>query len=177
MASIGIGENLQQLSLSRQDLSQYSSGYLRDTDVSTPDKAFRFLPIGLAYFLAVPLPWHVGSFRQNLAIPETLFWIVIVYPRILRGALRGSRRNPQGTLFLALTSVAICCVYALFVGNIGTAYRLRIQVWAIGAIFAGLGWKAADLSPATAGHSAQARRNGPRGSVPELARLGYRKST
>ena len=30
---------------------------------------------------------------------------------------------------------------SMLVGNIGTAYRLRIQVWLLGAVFAGLGWQ------------------------------------
>jgi hypothetical protein len=96
--------------------------------------------MGLVYFLTLPLPWHIGSMRQNLTIPETLFWIVVLYPLVVKGAWRAARQNPQGVLFLVITSVTICCFYAIFSANIGTTYRMRIQVWALWALFAGWGW-------------------------------------
>jgi hypothetical protein len=152
-----IKESLEQIHISRKDLASYGSGYLQDTNITSVDSALRFLPVGLAYFLAVPLPWHIGSFRQNLAIPETFFWCTVIYPMALRGIRRGAARNLPGTLFLVLSCLAICCFYALFIGNIGTAYRTRIQVWAIVALLAGWGWPSeeparvpgAGLSPVT----------------------------
>ncbi len=135
-----LDDNLKQINSSRRDLASANSGYLRDVDVSTPLAALQFFPVGLAYFLTVPLPWHFGSLRQNLTILETFLWVVIVYPLAIRGALRSVRVNSPGTIFLILTFVAICSLYALFIGNIGTAYRLRVQVWAIIALFAGWGW-------------------------------------
>lgn len=140
LLSVGLQENLGQMNESRRDLATTNSGYLPEADVSEVDSALRFLPIGLAYFLTVPLPWQLGAFRQNLAIPETLFWIVVVYPVALRGIARGARVNPSGTLFLVFSALAICCFYALFIGNIGTAYRVRTQAWAILALLAGMGW-------------------------------------
>lgn len=133
-------DNLKQINSSRRDLASYNSGYLRDVDVSTPIAAIQFFPVGLAYFLTVPLPWHIGSTRQNLTILETFLWVAVIYPFAIRGALRSLRNNSPGTIFLLLTMMAICSLYALFVGNIGTAYRLRVQVWAIVALFAGWGW-------------------------------------
>jgi hypothetical protein len=133
--------NLRMITNTRRAEASYDSGFLRDAKVTNVDSAARFLPVGIAYFLTVPLPWQLGSLRQNLTIPETLFWVIGVYPWILRGIWRGANANPPGTLFLLLASVAICCVYALMIGNIGTAYRMRTQVWAIWALFAGWGWK------------------------------------
>ena len=68
---------------------------------------------------------------------STLFWVVFVYPRVARGVYRGARANPQGVMFLVLAALAMTAFYALFIGNIGTAYRMRIQVWAILALLAG----------------------------------------
>jgi NADH:ubiquinone oxidoreductase subunit 6 (subunit J) len=133
-------KNLQQINSSRRDLASYNSGYLRDVDVSSPLQAIQFLPVGLAYFLTVPLPWHIGSTRQNMTILETFLWVVIVYPFAIRGVFRSIRVNSPGTIFLIFTLMAICTLYALFIGNIGTAYRVRVQVWAIIALFAGWGW-------------------------------------
>jgi hypothetical protein len=141
MLSADWSDSFEQIDTSRRDLAVSSrSGYLRDADVSTPAKALGFLPIGLVYFLTVPLPWHISTFRQNITIPETAYWILLVYPRMIRGIGRGWKNNFQGTLFLLLAAVVVTCFYAIFVGNIGVAYRMRIQVWAIAAIFAGWGW-------------------------------------
>jgi hypothetical protein len=133
-------DNLKQINNSRRDLASYNSGYLRDVDVSTPLAAIQFFPVGLAYFLTVPLPWHIGSLRQNLTILETFLWVAIVYPFAIRGALRSLRVNSPGTIFILMTILAICSLYAISIGNIGTTYRLRVQVWAIVALFAGWGW-------------------------------------
>jgi hypothetical protein len=132
-------DGLERIQNSRRDLASYSSGYQQDANVSTVADAAQFLPIGLVYFLAAPFFWQFGSFRQNLVIPETLFWVVL-YPFVFLGLKQVWRRHPQGAVLLILLSAAICCFYAIFAGNIGTAYRMRIQVWLLWAPLAGWGW-------------------------------------
>lgn len=131
---------LQQFQTSRTDLANYGSGYLRGADVSTPEKAIAFLPIGIFYFITVPFPWDFGPIRQNLIIPEVAFWLLL-YPMLIIGMVRGLRRNFQGSSVLIAMSLAMCVVYALLVGNVGTAYRERTQVWVLWAVFAGWGWE------------------------------------
>ncbi len=133
---------LGRIAIARYDLAvSADSGYLRDASISTPQDALQFLPLGLGYFLTVPHPWQIGSLRQNLAIPDTTIWVGIIYPLALLGAVSTMRRNfPAAILILAIT-FAICGWYALIIANIGTAYRLRVQVWALWAIFAGIGWE------------------------------------
>ena len=131
-------EFLGQVQASRDDLASASSGYLRGTDVSTPLAALKFLPLGVFHFLTVPLPWQLGSARQILVIPEMIFWL-FQYPRIFRGMKLGLRQNPSGSLVLISITLAMVILYGLFVSNIGTAYRLRAQVWLFWAVFAG--WK------------------------------------
>ncbi len=131
-------EFLGQVQASRDDLASASSGYLRGTDVSTPLAALKFLPLGVFYFLTVPLPWQLGSARQILVIPEMIFWL-LQYPRILRGMKLGLRQNLSGSLVLISITLAMIILYGLFVSNIGTAYRMRAQVWLFWAVFAG--WK------------------------------------
>jgi hypothetical protein len=132
-------DGLERIQNSRRDLASYGSGFQQDADVSTVADAAQFLPIGLVYFLGAPFFWQFGSFRQNLVIPETLVW-VLLYPFVFLGLKQVWRRHPQGAVLLILLSVAICCFYAIFAGNIGTAYRMRIQVWLLWAPLAGWGW-------------------------------------
>jgi hypothetical protein len=136
-----INEGLSQMEVSRRDLSDAPSGYLQNETISTPEQAVAFFPVGLFYFLTVPWPWQTGSLRQNLAIPDTAFWIVL-YPLVLVGMRQGLRRNLQGTLLILVTTLSITSFYALWIANIGTAYRLRVQVWVLWAVFAGWGWSA-----------------------------------
>ncbi len=135
-----IEKSLADINTSRKDLATASSGYQRDIDILTVSDAIAYMPIGLIYFLFVPFPWHIGNFRQNFTILEVLIWAIIIYPLCIRGMVRGIRINFSGSFFLALSTIAITCFYALFMGNIGTAYRLRVLVWAIIALFAGWGW-------------------------------------
>ncbi len=132
---------LGQIQTSRDDLSHTQSGYLPDANVSTTQDAARFMPLGLAYFLTVPLPWQTGSIRQNMAIPDTAVWLLL-YPVILIGMAQALRRNFQGSILLIVASVGLCLFYALLVANVGSAYRLRIQIWLLWAPFLGLGWEA-----------------------------------
>lgn len=133
-------EGLVEVQRSRSDLAQYGSGYLQSLDISTVESAIRSVPIGVAYFLGAPFPWQFGSLRQNLVIPETVFWIFL-YPLMLVGVRRSWRENKQGVFFLLALSATLCLFYALFVGNIGTAYRMRMQVWLLMSVFVGIGWE------------------------------------
>lgn len=116
------------------------SGYLQDVRLSTPREAAEYFPVGLTYFLFVPFPWQFGSFRQNAVIPETLLW-VLLYPLVAIGVVRGLRVNRPGTMVLLGATAGMCVFYALLSGNIGTAYRMRSQVWLLWAPFAAWGWE------------------------------------
>jgi hypothetical protein len=116
------------------------SGYLPGVRLSTPAEVAEYFPVGLTYFLFVPFPWQFGSFRQNAVIPETLFW-VLLYPLVIVGIIRGLRVNRAGTMVLLGATAGMCVVYALLSGNIGTAYRMRSQVWLLWAPFAAWGWE------------------------------------
>jgi len=116
------------------------SGYLPEAHVSTPAEAAEYFPVGLLYFLFVPFPWQFGSFRQNAAIPETVLW-AFLYPLVALGIVRGLRVNRPGTVVLLGLTAGMCVFYALLSGNIGTAYRMRSQVWLLWAPFAMWGWE------------------------------------
>jgi hypothetical protein len=125
----------------RRGLAMYAqSGYLPEADVSTPQGAVEFAPIGLLYFLAAPFPWQTGAVRQNLVIPETAFW-VLLYPLVAVGMARSFRVNRPGSVMLMAATGGMCIVYALMSGNIGIAYRMRTQVWLLWAPLAAWGWE------------------------------------
>jgi hypothetical protein len=121
---------------SRNDLASAASGYLPGVDISSPIAALKFLPIGVFYFLTVPFPWELGSVRQALVIPEMIFWLV-QYPRIFKGMKLGLARNFRGSVVLISITLAMTCFYGLYISNVGTAYRLRAQVWLFWTLFAG----------------------------------------
>jgi hypothetical protein len=60
---------------------------------------------------------------------------------IFLGMRRGIRRHLQGTVLIVALALAISLFYGLYIGNIGTAYRMRIQVWLLAAPFVGWGWE------------------------------------
>ena len=116
------------------------SGYLQEASVATPEEALQYFPLGLLYFLTVPFPWQLGAVRQNLIIPENAFWLGL-YPLIVVGISRALKSNRPGTVFLLLMTGGMCVVYALLAANVGTAYRMRSQVWLLWAPFAAWGWE------------------------------------
>jgi len=116
------------------------SGYLQEASVASPGEALQYFPLGLLYFLTVPFPWQLGAIRQNLIIPENAFWLGL-YPLIVVGISRALKANRPGTVFLLLMTGGMCVVYALLAANVGTAYRMRSQVWLLWAPFAAWGWE------------------------------------
>jgi hypothetical protein len=116
------------------------SGYLQEASVAAPEDALQYFPLGLLYFLTVPFPWQLGAVRQNLIIPENAFWLGL-YPLMVVGIRRALKSNRPGTVFLLLTTAGMCVIYAFLVANVGTAYRMRSQVWLLWAPFAAWGWE------------------------------------
>jgi hypothetical protein len=107
-------------------------------DISSPGKALLFLPKGLAFFLLAPFPWMLGSIRQILAVPETLFFYTLILP-MLRG-IRHLMRHRLGTsIMILLLTIGLTFGYALGEGNAGTAYRHRAQMLCFYLLFAATG--------------------------------------
>lgn len=118
------------------------SGFERLADVSTPEGALRHLPFGFLYVMFGPFPWEVSNLRQLMALPEGLFWWVMV-PALLRGLWLALRhRLPESWLILSFIA-GVALPYSFSQGNVGTAYRQRVQVQIFLFIFVALGyvWK------------------------------------
>jgi len=115
-----------------------ASSQFEQADISTPVKAALFLPKGLAYFLLAPFPWMLGSIRQVLAAPETLFFYWLI-PWMIRGIRHLVRHHLGSSLMVLLITAGLTLGYALGEGNAGTAYRHRAQILCFFLIFAAVG--------------------------------------
>jgi hypothetical protein len=144
--STGTSEKIQTLDLVElQRLRAWSSsavaadsGFGTDVDVSTVGGALSFLPVGLAYFFFAPFPWQIGSIRQSLAIPETLFFYTLL-PGIVGGILFLFRKRLADSLGVLLVTMTVTFGYAIGQGNVGTLYRHKAQVTGFYYAFAAIG--------------------------------------
>jgi hypothetical protein len=114
------------------------SGFAADADVSTVGGALALLPVGLTYFFFAPFPWQVGSIRQSLAIPETLFFYTLV-PGIIAGIVVLFRRRLTDSIGVLLVTMTVTFGYAIGQGNVGTLYRHKAQVIGFYYAFAAIG--------------------------------------
>jgi len=119
---------LERLQITRADQVMWGqSAYAPKADVSTTQGALAVLPVGLAYLLFAPFPWAVHNIRQALTVPETLVWYALM-PALLRGLLFTIRTRFRPALPILVFAASLTCAYAVFQGNVGTAYRQRTQV-------------------------------------------------
>jgi hypothetical protein len=115
------------------------SGFSQHVDISTPGKAFAFLPIGIANLLLGPFPWQMSSIRAAIALPETAVWWLL-FPATLRGAVFLGRRRLSEISPVLLFAITLICAYALVHGNIGSGFRQRSQIFVFLFIFSAVGW-------------------------------------
>jgi hypothetical protein len=116
-------------------LAYGGSAFGVDADISTPMGALLYLPRGLSMFLLGPFPWSVDSWREMLALPETIVWYFLLFAAV-RQIIYGVKHHlAKIALPLSLT-VVICLAYGLVEGNVGTAYRHRAHAVLILLVFA-----------------------------------------
>jgi len=119
---------LERLQVTRADQAALGqSSFAAKADVSTTRGALSVLPVGLAYLLFAPFPWAVRGIRQALTVPETLVWYALM-PALVRGLLFTIRTRFRPALPILVFAASLTCAYAVFQGNVGTAYRQRTQV-------------------------------------------------
>lgn len=128
-------ERLQTLQRLRAGLAYGRSAVDTSIDISTPTGAMLYLPRGVATFLLAPFPWRLNSWRQVMALPETLFWYVVLY-QAGREAIRGVRKELSRIALPLFVFGIITVIYGLVEGNEGTAYRHRAHAVLIVFIFA-----------------------------------------
>ena len=101
------------------------------------------LPIGLAYLMLAPFPWQVSNFRQLITLPEVLVWWALI-PFLVSGIWYTLKNKLRNSISVILLTLLLTVSYAIFQGNVGTAYRMRAQMQIFYFIFVAVGlviWK------------------------------------
>jgi len=131
--------NLQMVQLSRMDQARNAeSGFGKDVDVGTTEGALTVIPIGLVYLLFAPFPWQLVSTRQSIALPEMLIWWA-AFPLLVLGWWYALKHRLRQVAPIVLFTTMLTLAYAVFQGNVGTAYRQRSQLLVFYFIFVAVG--------------------------------------
>jgi hypothetical protein len=131
--------NLQMIQLSRMDQARNAdSGFAKDVDVGTTEGALTVIPIGLLYLLFAPFPWQLASLRQSIALPEMLIWWA-AFPLLALGWWFAVKHRLRQVAPIVLFTTMLTLAYAVFQGNVGTAYRQRSQLLVFYFIFVAVG--------------------------------------
>jgi hypothetical protein len=120
-------------------LGSTGAGSLGTVDISTPNAAMSYLPLGLLYFYCSPLPWQVSSPRQFLSLADLLLWYATL-PAIVFGMAWLLRHRFRAVLPLLFSVIGISVLYALVEGNIGIIFRHRAQIVVPLCAAAGVGY-------------------------------------
>lgn len=136
--------DLSKLQNSRLDQARSAaSGFGEDIDVSTPTGALQVLPVGLAYLMLAPFPWQVANFRQAITLPEVFVWWGLI-PFMVIGFWYTLKNRLRESISVILLTSLLTVSYAIFQGNVGTAYRMRAQMQIFYLVFVAVGlviWK------------------------------------
>lgn len=131
--------NLQMIQNSRIDQARNAeSGFAKDVDVGTTEGALTVIPIGLVYLLFAPFPWQLASLRQSIALPEMLIWWA-AFPLLVLGWWYAVKHRLRQVAPIVLFTTMLTLAYAVFQGNVGTAYRQRSQLLVFYFIFVAVG--------------------------------------
>jgi hypothetical protein len=131
--------NLQMIQMSRQDQARNAdTGFGKDVDVGTTEGALTIIPIGLVYLLFAPFPWQLVSTRQSIALPEMIIWWM-AFPLLVLGCWYALKHRLRQVVPIVLFTTMLTLAYAVFQGNVGTAYRQRSQLLVFYFIFVAVG--------------------------------------
>jgi 4-amino-4-deoxy-L-arabinose transferase-like glycosyltransferase len=131
--------NLERLQDSRRDLAmRANSGFGQDLDVSTPEGALTALPLGIYVIMLAPFPWAAVNLRQAITIPDVLLWWSML-PFMVVGLIYTVRHRLRNAFPILVFTLLLTLAYALFQGNIGTAYRQRTQLQVFFSILIAVG--------------------------------------
>jgi hypothetical protein len=145
LAYLGAGEvtkdtfNLKKIQAGREWSAKVAkSGFGGDVDITDPQAALGFLPIGLVYVLFAPFPWMITNVRQLITLPELIGWWLLV-PMVIKGFWYAVRHRLKESFAIVIFTVGLTLVYALYQSNVGTAYRHRAQLYVFFFIFISIG--------------------------------------
>jgi len=131
--------NLAAVQRSRADMARSAdSGFGKDVDITTSGGALTVIPLGLLYLLFAPFPWQMASVRQGLALPEMVVWWVC-FPLLVVGLWYAVKHRLRQISPILIFTTMLTLAYAVFQGNVGTAYRQRSQLLVFYFIFVAVG--------------------------------------
>ncbi len=110
-------------------------------DTSSIGGLLAYTPLAVANFILRPWPWEAtNSLTQLMTIPESIFLWYPLFIFALIGLVHiwrtGWIRNSLIWVYVLAATIAAAPQY----GNLGTAYRHRVQLWPCYFILAGAGW-------------------------------------
>jgi hypothetical protein len=133
-------ESLEQVQENRLIMAgEANSKFGEDLDVSTVSGIITTIPIGTMYLLFAPFPWEIDNFRQLITLPEMIIWWSMI-PFLIGGLWFTVRHRLRPAIIMLIFTTMLTLTYAVFQGNIGTAYRHRTQLQIFFFIFIGVGW-------------------------------------
>lgn len=145
LAYLGAGKvskdtfNLKKIQAGREWSARVAnSGFGGEVDITDPQAALGFLPIGLLYVLFAPFPWMITNVRQLITLPELIAWWILV-PMVVKGFWYAVRHRLKESFSIVIFTVGLTLVYALYQSNVGTAYRHRAQLYVFFFIFISIG--------------------------------------
>ena len=116
------------------------SGFGGDVDITDPQAALGFLPIGLLYVLFAPFPWMITNLRQLITLPEQIVWWAL-FPMMIKGYWFAIKHRLRQSFAICIFVVGLLFAYALYQSNTGTAYRHRAQLYGFFFIFISIGFE------------------------------------
>ena len=115
-----------------------NSGFGGDVDITDPEAAIEYLPLGILYVLLSPFPWMINNLRQLITLPELIAWWCLM-PMMGRGYWFALRNRLRESFVICTLVLGLTLVFALYQSNAGTAYRHRSQLYVFFFIFICIG--------------------------------------
>lgn len=131
--------NLEKIQASRSDLARAGSGFGQEIDVSTTEGLISAIPVGFVYLMFAPFPWQMTGFSQLMTLPDVLLWWAMM-PFMIKGLWFSIKHRLRTSIAILIFSLMLTIAYSIFQGNVGMAYRQRIQIQVFLFMFAAVGW-------------------------------------
>ncbi|HKA23147.1 MAG TPA: glycosyltransferase family 39 protein [Blastocatellia bacterium] len=115
-----------------------NSGFGGDVDISDPQAALEYLPLGVLYVLLAPFPWMISNMRQLITLPELIVWWILM-PIMAKGFWFAVRKRLRESFAICTFVIGLTLAFALYQSNAGTAYRHRSQLYPFFFVFICIG--------------------------------------
>ncbi len=131
--------SFESLEASRKGAEKAGSGFGDEVDYDSTEGVLSALPVGLSYSLFAPFPWQFNRMVYLIVLPDMVIWWCSI-PFLIIGLSYTIKYKLRDAMSLLLFCLLLAIGYGLFQGNIGTAYRHRIQIQVFLFIFVAVGW-------------------------------------